>query len=205
MSIKIRKCNKCGQKKSNFSIHKKKVICDDCLEGYLESSTTCSVCGIKLKRKNEYIEEEFSDSDKNKTFCSKTCYNKVKQEKLDLDELDLWLKNYHKVETLNSRIYMQINQYIKKNNFTHKGILLTLQYLTNDLKKELQIDNISIVAWYYDQAKANYIKKIESQKKSLLLKEQNFQMFNNINTKSSVKREKDNRNEKILITKIDFE
>ena len=58
-------------------------------------------------------------------------------------------------------IYMQINQYIKKNNFTYKGILLTLQYITETLKKDLQIDNISIVSWYYDIAKDNYIKKVK--------------------------------------------
>ena len=45
---------------------------------------------------------------------------------------------------------------------------------------------------------------MELQKKSLELKEQNFKMFNIINTNSSVKRNIDTRKEDILITNIDF-
>lgn len=201
---KPRKCSKCGQKSSEYTIYKDKTLCNDCIEDYLDASTSCSICGKRVKRKLEYIDEQVSNADKKKTFCSHNCYKKLLQDRLDMEELDLWLKNYHRVESLNSRIYMQINQFVKKNNYTYKGILLTLQYYTLIQKKDLQIDNISIVSWYYDSAKEDFIKKQEQRKKAQELQEQNFKMFNTVNTISTVKRDVDTRRDEILITDINF-
>lgn len=204
MSTKPRKCNKCGQKFSDYSLYKDKVFCNDCLESHLNAMTTCTICKGKIKRKYEYISKDFSSADKKKTFCSSQCYQKMIQDKLDMDELDKWLKEYHKVESLNSRIYMQITQFVNKNNFTYKGILLTLQYLVKEQRKELQIDNISLVSWYYDSAKDSYMKEIALEKKLQQLQEDNFKMFNVIKTKSSVNRQVDKRKDNILITEITF-
>lgn len=204
MALRPRKCNKCSSKVNEYVIYKEKAFCNDCIGSYLTSKTSCSICNRKIQRDKEFIPTDCLKVDLKKVFCSDRCYNKLVQDRIDMNELDKWLKEYHKSEKINNRIYMQIQQYVNKNNFTYKGILLTLQYITETLKKDLMVDNISLVSWYYDTVKDLYFKKMEEQKKTLQLQEQGFQMFKEIKTNSSVNRVEDNRKDKILITKIDF-
>lgn len=157
-----RKCNRCSNKVNAYYIYKDKAICKDCIEHYLDLKITCSICNTKLKRRNEYI--NINDVKSTKVFCSENCYKSFINDKADLEELDNFLKEYHRVDTLNPRIYVQINEFKKKYKFTTKGILLTLRYIINTLRKEVPIDNISLVQYYYDKAKEDYVKKINREK-----------------------------------------
>lgn len=199
----MRKCVRCGKKFEDTFEYKGKRYCKECFATYLTLKASCSVCKKSFVRGSEYTCDSMESKDKKKTFCSKECYDKLIQERLDLDELDNWLKQYHKTDKLNNRIYMQINQFKSKNNFTYKGILLTLEYITNTLKKNLELDTIGIVAWYYDSAKQEYIKKINRQRKNESLND--FIMFQNSAYKPKVLEYVDNRKDKILITNIDFD
>lgn len=199
----MKKCVRCGKKFEDTFEYKGKRYCKECFATYLTLKASCSVCKKSFIRGSEYTCDSMENKDKKKNFCSKECYDKLIQERLDLDELDNWLKQYHKTDKLNNRIYMQINQFKSKNNFTYKGILLTLEYITNTLKKNLELDTIGIVAWYYDSAKQEYIKKINRQEKNESLND--FIMFQNSAYKPKVLEYTDNRKDKILITNIDFD
>ena len=201
--VVMKKCVRCGKKFEDTFEYKGKRYCKECFATYLTLKASCSVCKKSFVRGSEYTCDSMENKDKKKNFCSKECYDKLIQERLDLDELDNWLKQYHKTDKLNNRIYMQINQFKSKNNFTYKGILLTLEYITNTLKKNLELDTIGIVAWYYDSAKQEYIKKINRQRKNESLND--FIMFQNSAHKPNVLEYVDNRKDKILITNIDFD
>ena len=199
----MRKCVRCSKKFDDTVSYKGKRYCKECLDIYMNSKASCSVCKKSFTRKLEYTLEAMENKDKKKTFCSRNCYDNIVRDRIDLDELDQWLKQYHKTDKLNNRIYMQINQFKSKNNFTYKGILLTLEYVTNTLKKNLELDTIGIVAWYYDNAKEEYIKKIERQEKALKVDHTKINFFEEkeIIFKPII----DNRVSKILITDINFE
>lgn len=198
----MKKCTRCGKKFEDTIEYKGKRYCNECFKVYLTLKASCSVCKKSFVRGLEYTHDNMESKDKKKNFCSKECYDKLIQERLDLEELDNWLKQYHKTDKLNSRIYMQINQFKSKNNFTYKGMLLTLDYITNTLKKNLELDTVGIIAWHYDNAKQEYIKKIQRQEKNETLGD--FTMFKDSCYKPKVAEYEDNRKNKILITNIDF-
>ena len=197
-SKRLRKCIRCLNKVESYYIHKKKVICKECIDYYMNLKITCCICGKKIKRTSEYIN---SDTNTSKVFCSENCYNAFLKEKIDLQELEDFLKNIHKVENLNPRIYVQINEFKKKYKFTVKGIILTLKYVVYTLRKEIPIDNISIVQYYYENAKQEYIAKVNREKIAENLQECNYNMVSNIK-KVKIKYEPNRKN--ILITELNL-
>ena len=200
--IKMRKCVRCSKKFEDTVEYKGKRYCNECFSEYINLKASCSVCKISFTRNLEFTSDEMESKDKKKTFCSATCYEKLIQERQDLDELDNWLKQYHKTDKLNNRVYMQINQFKSKNNFTYKGMLLTLEYITGTLKKKIQLDTVGIIAWYYDNARDEYVKKAKRKEKNESLSD--FIMFQNSEYSPTVAKQVDNRRDKILITSIDF-
>jgi hypothetical protein len=199
--LRKRKCHKCSESFKDYKIIKDKAICLSCYDEYLELKILCSECKGKIKRKDEFIPPDKKRW--KKVYCSIDCYNKMLTEEQDLQNLDDWLKNYHKVEKLDTRIYMQIKDFQRKYNFTIKGIHLTLEFITLVEGTELQLGNISLVPYYYDRAKKYYIekqtrinniKKLE-QSSTKLLKETKSVVFTAPNT---------NRIKNILITEIEF-
>lgn len=194
-----RKCNRCSNKIDNYYIYKSKSICKECIEYYLDLKVTCSICNKKINRRYEYIPIE--EANTTKVFCSKECYDYFIKEKKDLEELNLFLKEYHKIDTLNPRIYVQINEFKKKYNFTIKGMLLTLKYIINTLKKEIPIDNISLVQYYYDKAKEEYITKASREKVAIKLQESNYNMVSGVK-KIKIKYNINRKN--ILITNLNL-
>ena len=199
----MKKCIRCNKKYEHTISYKGKNYCVTCLYDFKETKTNCSVCKKSMVRDVEYSNDTMEKADTKKYFCSSTCYQQLIQDRQDLDELDRWLKSYHKVEKLNSRIYMQIQQFKSKNNFTTKGILLTLQYITNTLKKNLEPDTIGIVSWYYDTAKQEYINRFNRQQNALHQEHNGIDL--SVSKKVMYKPIIDNRKKQILITDIDFE
>lgn len=198
----MKKCTRCGKKFEDTVEYKGKRYCNECYNEFLNLKANCSVCKTSFIRKHEYTCDDMEAKYKKKNFCSQGCYHTLVQERLDLDELDLWLKQYYKTDKLNNRIYMQISQFRSKNNFTYRGILLTLKYITLTLKKPLESETIGIVAWYYDSAREDYVKKIKKQERDKSLS--NFTMFLNNEHSHKVSEYREDRVDKILITDINF-
>lgn len=199
----MKKCTRCSKKFEDTVEYKGKRYCKECFSEYLDLKSSCSVCKKSFIRKLEFTCDTMDSKDKKKNFCSQECYDNLIQDRLDLDELDKWLKQYHKTDKLNNRVYMQINQFKSKNNFTYKGMLLTLEYITNTLKKNLELDTVGIIAWHYDNAKEEYIKKIKRQEKALSIDYTKINLFEKRDI--IFKPTTDNRINKILITDINFE
>lgn len=200
----MKKCVGCSDKFQYTIKYKSKNYCPNCHNKLMNSKTNCSICKKSYVRADEYTCDSMENKDKNKNFCSLQCYQTLLKDRVDMEELDKWLKEYHKTEKLNSRIYMQIQQFKSKNGFTYKGILLTLQYVVNTLKKDLELDTIGLVAWYYDTAKEEYIKNINKQQR-LEMVSSDFKMFQVSKSKPKIIKYSDNREKKILITEIEFD
>ena len=88
----------------------------------------CSICGeqfdanvipyVKTYNGRRYAHEN----------CIKEAEEKKSQEQKDKEALETYIKNLLKLESLDGRIYKQINQYIKEYNYTYSGIHKALIY-----------------------------------------------------------------------------
>ena len=199
--LKKRKCHKCSEKVENYNIVKDKAVCLECFEEYLELKITCSECKKKIKRKDEFVPEDKKRW--KKIYCCENCYNNMLLEEADLDKLDRWLKNYHKVEKLDTRIYMQIQDFKKKYSFTTKGIHLTLEFMVGVDRIDLQLGNISLVPYYYDKAKKYYIDKQNRINNVKKFDKSSSELIKEAKTVKFVA-PKTNRANSILITELEF-
>lgn len=195
MVRKSRKCKQCSEKKM-CSPYRDVWVCDDCYSHYMSLKITCKQCKNKVQRAFEYIPQTGKLS-----FCSKKCYESYMQEQQDKEDLVNWLLEYHGVEKLNSRIYMQIETMAKKGK-KYKGILLTLQYVADVLNKAVLIDTIAIVDWEYDNCKNYHIKQREL-KKSLEAIDETFTVVGEVAYTPIIANE--DGFGKILTTEIEFE
>lgn len=201
---RVRKCDRCKEKTTEYKTYKNKAICENCYSTYINGTITCTTCKIQIKRINEYIGTDIDKSDTSKNFCSQDCYNKLLENRKILEEIDMWLKEYFKMDRLNPRVYMQLNEFQTKFNMTPQGILYTLNYIKNETNKEILSNSLTIVTWYYETAKNNYLEKQKLKTKIEEFNKINSSMFQSSNSKVKVLREPDNRKDKILITEINF-
>lgn len=157
------KCKKCGNTEICYKDTLKKVnICPNCIESYKETRINCVVCKKSFKRGNEYFIEE--SKWKNKNFCCEKCYKDYELEELEKEKMIEWLKQYFKVETLPTRIYMQIDDFKNKKKIPYKWIFATLRYQTKIKCQELQEGTIGIVPYMVDECK-EHVSKIKDVKR----------------------------------------
>lgn len=145
-------CKSCGKKKPHIKDSLKKVnICEDCFDKYQKANVTCSVCGTKHKRNSSYynLEKPF----KTCNFCSEECYTSHKLDLEEKDKMDLWLKDYYKVDTLPVLIYQQMEDYKKKQGISYKWIFRTLRYFVDVKGESLLEGTIGIVRYTHDECK----------------------------------------------------
>ena len=199
---RARKWVKCDEKITDYIVHKDKPICLKCYESYINSKVTCTICNLSIARNKEYTSTDKKDY--KKTFCSKECYDKFIENKNIMDQIDLWLKDYYKMDKLNPRIFMQLNEFQTKLNMTPQGILYTLNYIKNETNKELLDNSLTIVTWFYESAKQHYIEKQKIKDKIEEFNKLNSSMFQKSSSTVKVHRAIDNRKENILITEINF-
>lgn len=202
---RARKCIKCKNKSTDYKIHKNKAICGECYVNYMNAHVQCSICGKTIKRLKEYQSSDISKSDLQKIFCSKACHTKLIHERDILDEIDKWLKSYFKMDKLNPRIYIQLNEFQSKFNMTPEGILYTLKYIKEETNKELLNNSITIVTWYYETAKKHYIEKQKIKSKIKDFNSKNENIVTKTLSDLKVYRPIDTRKNDILITEIDFD
>lgn len=159
------KCKKCGKSELCFKDTLKKVnICPDCIDGYKKAKINCSHCKTSFHREDEYYTEEETVF-KTKNFCSEKCYSRHLAEEKEKEEMIEWLKEYYKTDTLPSRIYMQMDDFKKKNNINYKWTFATLRYIVKIKGLDLQDGTIGIVPYSVDECKA-HAKKINEIRKN---------------------------------------
>lgn len=159
------KCKKCGQSKpSNKDTLKGVNHCDDCFELYIEARVNCSVCGKSFKRKDEYYSDKRDKKWNKKNFCCEECYDEFINEMDEKDKMDKWLKEYFKVETLPSRIYVQMEDFKSKKKISYKWCYATLRYVVSVKDTALKDGTIGIVPYMYDECR-DYVTNYNKAKK----------------------------------------
>lgn len=105
---------------------------------------------VGRKRKNKY--EKVSDAVSEEEYKVKMQLYEYIKKLLDTNELP-------------SKIYVLIDDYIKKFNYTYEGILKTIEYCFDILGKEITDDCIGLVKYYYETAQI-YYEQIENLKEN---------------------------------------
>ena len=127
----------------------------------------CFNTSLKVLHKEKKKELEKKEEDKNK----KSKKAKTKAELKDAmseeeyQEKTLYLNYLKKLlqEDLPAKVYAITNDYIKRYDFTYKGMYDTLVYLNEILEKELTGDIVGLIPYYYTEAIGYYekIKQVE--------------------------------------------
>lgn len=200
------KCKKCGKSELCYKDTLKKVnICENCIEDYKKTRINCTVCKKSFKRDKEYFAED--SKFKTKNFCCEECYNKYVAEEEEKDKMDKWLKEYFKVDTLPSRIYMQMEDFKTKKNISYKWCFTTLRYIVSIQGNTLQEGTIGVVPYVVDECK-RYVTEInERNKKAKKQGEQNKTRFtdNVIKIKTTnIDRQREENINKMLIKEEDL-
>lgn len=60
------------------------------------------------------------------------------------------------IAELPAKVYVLTENYIKKYNFTFRGLYATLTYMRNILEKEFGEDIVGLIPYYYTEAQAHY-------------------------------------------------
>lgn len=158
------KCKRCGESKEVIKDTLKNVnICEDCLNNYKKAQITCSHCHTKFKREESWYEEGLATP--NLDFCSETCHRNYYIDTKERDKMDLWLKEYFKVEKLPVLIYQQMGDFKNKKGISYTWCFATLRYMVDIKSITLREGSIALVPYYYDECKKyamelNRIKKM---------------------------------------------
>lgn len=158
---KLRKCIVCNEKKECYTF-KNVGICLEHIDRYLDNKITCSCCKKKFRRISEVWENKSSKL----TFCSSECIEKHKENLKARDELDIWLKDYYKVDKLSPYIYKQMDDFIKK-EMTYQGMKFALDWWINIKGQHIEPNTIGIIPLIYYQARDFYnssMKQLQTKK-----------------------------------------
>ena len=111
------------------------------------------------KSKVEHLDNDtvVAKTKKNKTVRAELKLSLSEEEYQDKKEYYAYIKELLSETQLSPKIYVLTDEYIKKYNFTFKGMYLTLVYLKEIMDKELVGDIVGIIPYYYEEAKQYYI------------------------------------------------
>lgn len=200
------KCKRCGESKICFKDTLKGVnICPECLEEYKKARVNCSSCKKSFKREEEFIADDTIV--KNKNFCCEKCYNDFKLELEEKDKMDKWLKEYFKVETLPSRIYMQMDDFKTKKGISYRWTFATLRYIVKIQGRDLENGTIGIVPYVVDECR-EYVRELENRKKKAKESEENKTRFTDntiVINMSKIEKKREEVIDKMLIKEEDLE
>lgn len=137
-SVKCKYCHQIIPKSSAYKIGKASYYCDENCYKQAEDK--------RIKNKNKYEPADNTDRRELTDYI----------QSLYLDE------GYDKREINWTLICSQIKNMIEQNKYKYKGILLTLQYMTDIKEMRLFDDNfngsiLNLVPFYYEETKQNYI------------------------------------------------
>jgi hypothetical protein len=147
--------------------YKKCVICGEVISDgesvpYKGRSAHTNCFNIAMKALQKSKVEHLDDTNKTENKKSKTIRAELKlslseEEYQDKKEYYAYVKQLITDVQLSPKIYVLSDDYIKKYNFTFKGMYLTLVYLKEIMDKELVGDIVGIIPYYYEEAKQYYI------------------------------------------------
>ena len=131
----------------------------------------CPACGTMNDKEN-------TKAISNKYYCIE-CGDirekKIEKNKDGWDELFDYVCELYNIKTLTGIMFKQVKDYRNINNYTNKGMLLTLKYYYETLENEVKEDTgLGIVTYFYEEAKKHYIEKLNVKKymKEFELKEE---------------------------------
>lgn len=105
------------------------------------------------------FEKSQLESISSKNYCT-TCAPKIKQNKIDRDELYNVIKQLYRISYPSGRMLKQIKEYQDIRGYKLRGITLTLLYCRDQLKITFNEQyGLGIVPLHYDSAKKYYIDK----------------------------------------------
>lgn len=111
--------------------------------------STCKCCGKQLKSEEKHIHSS-------KTYCKK-CYEKIIRESEEYKQLITFICENYLIDRPTGLILKQIKEYKNDYLYTYGGIVYTLWYVKEILNKEFIVTyGVSIVKYYYDEAKEYY-------------------------------------------------
>lgn len=108
---------------------------------------------------NEKHPKENMQQISNKNYCN-ACYTAIKKERADREELYEYIKYAFNISFPSNYMIKQIKDFIEVRGYKLKGITLTLKYIKEILKLQLNSKfGIAIVGNYYESAKTYYIEQ----------------------------------------------
>lgn len=152
-------------------VHKK------CIKDFLEKYPDKKSRLIEVQENEDlcfYCKQIINDTDEIKEFkdgfiAHKKCWTDyLNRENLtELEQLNLYILSLYSLTSLPPNIVKQIDEYKEKYNYTYSGMLKSLKYWYEILKKPI-IDNITIgiIPYIYGQAKEYYYKIYIANKKN---------------------------------------
>ncbi len=156
---------------------------------YMSRLSTCKCCGKKLQSEEKYIHVS-------KTYCEE-CYKRVKRESTEYKELVEFICNNYDLDKPTGFILKQIKEFKSDYGYSYAAMTYTLWYCKEILNKSLiEKYGISLVKYYYDEAKNYYLQQEK-------LKEQ-IKKLSNIKPKTKVVKQKSVNSNKKSASLVDL-
>lgn len=111
--------------------------------------STCKGCGKQLQPNEKNVHNS-------KTYCI-DCYKKVVRDSEEYKQLIQYICENYMIDAPTGLILKQVKEYKNDYFYTYAGITYTLWYIKEILNKEfIVLYGISLVKFYYDEAKQYY-------------------------------------------------
>lgn len=108
---------------------------------------------------NEKHPKENLQQISNKNYCN-SCYTAIMKERADREELYEYIKYAFNISFPSNYMLKQIKDFVEVRGYKLKGITLTLKYIKEILKLQLNSRfGVAIVGNYYESAKTYYIEQ----------------------------------------------
>jgi len=127
----------------------------------LAKKVKCPTCG-------KMNEKENTKTISNKYYCIE-CGDirekEIEKNKDYWDELFEYVCELYNIDTLTGMMFKQIKDFRTINNYTNRGMLLTLKYYYETLENEVKENTgLGIITYFYEEAKRHYIEKLDVKK-----------------------------------------
>ena len=146
-------------------------------------SVKCPICQTSFFREQEeYIEHSGR-------YYHKLCFEKKKEQELELQELEIYIQNLFNITYVPARIKKQIKQFVEEYKCSYSGIKKTLIYFFEIKKNSIEKSNggIGIVPYVYQEAAQYYYNLERAQKQNEALNIDNLQINRRVVTINSPK------------------
>lgn len=121
-----------------------------------------------------------------KRYYHPECFNEWKQESDDRKDLIAYICELYRLDVPTGMILKQIKEFREEFNYKYKGMELALRYFYETLGNPIQESSgIGIIPYVYEEAKKNYILKMQVAESLKNLKQEETQVIEVYSPKSS--------------------